>query len=115
MISDLDNTLKQLLIKMVPLDPAEVDICFDMPDRNWSASISKPSSDRTNGGSWRKSVKVARATKGKWQPFRRLGGTAQGSCPRFLYSNTRANGNIGKDSKSLPSVYALIELLNEKG
>lgn len=42
MITDLDETLKQLLIKEVPLDPAEVDISFEAPDREWSASISKP-------------------------------------------------------------------------
>ena len=42
MINDVDETLKQLLIKKVTLDPAEVDISFDMPDREWSASISKP-------------------------------------------------------------------------
>jgi len=42
MISDLDETIKQLLVKKVPLDPAEVDICFDMPDREWSSSLSKP-------------------------------------------------------------------------
>jgi len=42
MISDLDETLKQLLIKKGGLDPTEVDISFDMPDREWSASISKP-------------------------------------------------------------------------
>ena len=42
MISDLDQTLKQLLIKKVPLDPTEVDVCFDMPDREWTSSLSKP-------------------------------------------------------------------------
>jgi hypothetical protein len=42
MISDLDETLKQLLIKKGKLEPAEVDISFEMPDREWSASISKP-------------------------------------------------------------------------
>ena len=42
MISELDEILKQLLIKKVPLNPAEVDISFDMPSREWSASISKP-------------------------------------------------------------------------
>ena len=42
MINDLDETIKQLLIKNVPLDPTEVDISFEMPDREWSASISKP-------------------------------------------------------------------------
>ena len=42
MINDLDETLKQLLIGKVPLDPVEVDISFDMPDREWSASVVKP-------------------------------------------------------------------------
>jgi hypothetical protein len=42
MISDLDEAIKQLLIKKGGLDPTEVDICFEMPDREWSASISKP-------------------------------------------------------------------------
>ncbi|RLC96315.1 MAG: hypothetical protein DRI40_03510 [Chloroflexi bacterium] len=42
MINDVDETLKQLLIQKVPLDPAEVDISFDMPDREWSASVSRP-------------------------------------------------------------------------
>lgn len=42
MISDLDESIKQLLIKEGGLDPAEVDIVFDMPDREWSAAISKP-------------------------------------------------------------------------
>ncbi|MBE0480414.1 MAG: DUF4255 domain-containing protein [Dehalococcoidia bacterium] len=42
MISDLDETIRQLLLKTGKLDPAEVDISFDMPDRQWSASISKP-------------------------------------------------------------------------
>jgi hypothetical protein len=42
MINDLDETLKKLLIKKGGLDPAEIDIAFEMPDREWSASISKP-------------------------------------------------------------------------
>jgi len=42
MIPDLDETLKQLLIQRVPLDPAEVDIAFDLPDREWAAGLSKP-------------------------------------------------------------------------
>ncbi len=42
MISDLDESLKQLLVKKGKLDSAEVDISFDMPDREWSASLSKP-------------------------------------------------------------------------
>jgi hypothetical protein len=42
MISDLDESIKQLLIKKGELDPAEVDISFETPDREWTASISKP-------------------------------------------------------------------------
>ncbi len=42
MISELDETIKQLLIKKGKLDPGEVDIGFETPDREWSASISKP-------------------------------------------------------------------------
>jgi hypothetical protein len=42
MINDLDETIKQLLIKKGALDNATVDISFDIPDREWSASISKP-------------------------------------------------------------------------
>ena len=42
MISELDEILKQLLIKKVPLEPSEVDISFEIPNREWAASISKP-------------------------------------------------------------------------
>ena len=42
MISDLNETIKQLLIKKGAFDPAEVDISFDTPNREWSSSISKP-------------------------------------------------------------------------
>ncbi len=45
MITDLDETIKQLLIKKGAIDPAEVDIRFETPDREWSASISKPTVD----------------------------------------------------------------------
>jgi hypothetical protein len=42
MISVLDEAIKQLLIKKGAIDPAEVDISFETPNREWSASISKP-------------------------------------------------------------------------
>jgi hypothetical protein len=42
MLNDLDETIKYLLIDHIPLDPGEVDVSFDVPDREWSASISKP-------------------------------------------------------------------------
>src|SRR5436309_9624147 len=42
MIEYLDETIKQLLVQKVPLEPSEVDISFDMPDSEWSTAISKP-------------------------------------------------------------------------
>lgn len=42
MIPDLDQTLKQLLTKQVPLDPAEVEVTFDLPGRDWSGGLTKP-------------------------------------------------------------------------
>jgi hypothetical protein len=42
LISDLDEALKQVLVKDGPLDPAQVDINFDVPDREWSAGLAKP-------------------------------------------------------------------------
>jgi len=42
MISDLDETLKQLLTKKIPLNAAEVDVCFDMPGQEWSSGVTKP-------------------------------------------------------------------------
>lgn len=42
MLSDLDETVKQLLIQKGKLDPAEVDINYNTPDREWSSSVSKP-------------------------------------------------------------------------
>ena len=42
MITDLNETIRQLLIQKGALDLAEVDISFETPDREWAASISKP-------------------------------------------------------------------------
>jgi hypothetical protein len=42
MLSDLDETLKQLLIQKVPIESAKVNISFDIPNREWAASQSKP-------------------------------------------------------------------------
>ena len=42
MINDLDETLKQLLIQKAQLDPAEVDISFDTPTRDWSTPVTRP-------------------------------------------------------------------------
>jgi hypothetical protein len=43
MINDLDETIRQILVKGGKLDPAEVEISFDIPNREWSSGISKPS------------------------------------------------------------------------
>jgi hypothetical protein len=42
MISDLDEAIKKLLITKGEMVPSQVDIKFETPDREWSASISKP-------------------------------------------------------------------------
>jgi hypothetical protein len=42
MFSDLDETIKQVLIKEGQLDPAEIEISFEIPNREWSAGIAKP-------------------------------------------------------------------------
>ncbi len=42
MISDLDEVLRQLLIRELPIKNGEVDIAFDQPKREWSSRISRP-------------------------------------------------------------------------
>ncbi|MBC8161226.1 MAG: DUF4255 domain-containing protein [Roseiflexaceae bacterium] len=42
MISELDETIRQLLLHEGSFDPSQVDISFDIPDREWSSSIAKP-------------------------------------------------------------------------
>ena len=42
MINDLDETLKQLLVLKAGLNPAEVDISFDIPTRDWSTPVTRP-------------------------------------------------------------------------
>lgn len=42
MIEALDETIKNFLIQKTPLNQAEVDISFDVPNKEWSGSISKP-------------------------------------------------------------------------
>jgi hypothetical protein len=41
-IQDVDDTLKELLVQQVPLDPNAIDIKFEMPTHEWSAKLSKP-------------------------------------------------------------------------
>jgi hypothetical protein len=42
MFADLDETLRNLLVREVPLNPNEVDVSFDRPDRENVARFSKP-------------------------------------------------------------------------
>src|SRR3981189_3031239 len=42
LFADLDETIRQLLIRDVPLDLSEVDVSFETPDRDWSGRLSRP-------------------------------------------------------------------------
>jgi hypothetical protein len=42
MIDDLDEVLRQFLIRDLPIKNGEVDIKFDQPKREWSARVSRP-------------------------------------------------------------------------
>lgn len=42
MLSNLDETIRQILVQAGGLDPSEVEVSFEIPDREWSAGISKP-------------------------------------------------------------------------
>jgi Pvc16 N-terminal domain len=42
-IQDVDDTLKELLVKRMPIDPIDsIDVKFDMPNKEWSATVTKP-------------------------------------------------------------------------
>lgn len=42
MTDDLDQVLRQLLIRELPIKNSEVDIAFDQPRREWSSRLSRP-------------------------------------------------------------------------
>lgn len=42
MFSEVDRSLRALLIADVPLDPGEVDVSFDRPTREWSNKLTRP-------------------------------------------------------------------------
>lgn len=42
MLSELDETIRRLLIDEGGFDPAEIDVSFDIPNREWSVGITKP-------------------------------------------------------------------------
>jgi hypothetical protein len=41
-LADLDDTIKRLLVRDVPIDLGEVEVSFDAPDREWSGRLSRP-------------------------------------------------------------------------
>jgi hypothetical protein len=45
MFHDLDEVLRQLLIREIPIKNGEVDVVFDQPTRDWSARLSRPTLD----------------------------------------------------------------------
>ena len=45
MLADLNEALRQLLIREVPLNPNEVDVAFDKPDRESVARFNRPTVD----------------------------------------------------------------------
>jgi hypothetical protein len=42
MLTDLDETLKQLLVRELPIPNGEVEVSFDQPKRDWAAGRVKP-------------------------------------------------------------------------
>jgi hypothetical protein len=42
MIAELDETIRQLLLREGGLAPSDVDVSFELPNREWSMGISKP-------------------------------------------------------------------------
>ncbi|HMA38099.1 MAG TPA: Pvc16 family protein [Chloroflexia bacterium] len=42
MLHDLDETIKDMLVRGVPLDLSEIDISFEAPTSEWSASLARP-------------------------------------------------------------------------
>jgi hypothetical protein len=42
MFDDLDEVLRQLLIRELPIRNGEIDIAFDQPKREWSARVNRP-------------------------------------------------------------------------
>jgi len=42
MFHDIDDVLRQLLIRGIPIRNGEIDVVFDQPTRDWSARLSRP-------------------------------------------------------------------------
>ena len=42
MITDLDETIRQIMRAELPIKNGEIDVKFEQPKREWSARLSKP-------------------------------------------------------------------------
>ena len=42
MIQDVDSTLQALLVQKVPIDTTAIDIKFEIPTKEWSATVTRP-------------------------------------------------------------------------
>ena len=74
MIEDLDEALRQLLTREMPIKNSEVDIQFDQPKREWSARLSRPTVNLFLYDI-RENVKLRHTAQG-WDVERRPDGTA---------------------------------------
>jgi hypothetical protein len=74
MIEDLDEALRHLLIREMPIKNGEVDIQFNQPKREWSARLSRPTLNLFLYDV-RENVKLRHAAQG-WDIERRSDGTA---------------------------------------
>jgi hypothetical protein len=72
MIDDLDEALRQLLIRELPLKDGDVDISFDQPKREWSARVNRPTLNLFLYD-LRENTKL-RSTQPVWEPVREPSG-----------------------------------------
>jgi len=72
MIEDLDEALRQLIIRELPIKNGEVDVKFEQPKRDWSARLSRPTLNLFLYDV-RENVKL-RATREVWERVRTDGG-----------------------------------------
>ena len=73
MFHDLDEALRQLLMREIPVKNGEVDIHFDQPTRGWSAKLSRPTLNLFMHD-LRENIKLRGSEQ--WRTERRKDGTA---------------------------------------
>ncbi len=74
MIEDLDEALRRLLIRELPIKNGEIDIQFNQPRREWSAKLSRPTLDLYLFD-LRENLKLRHTAQG-WESERRNDGVA---------------------------------------